>query len=365
MRRLTQSPQGPLALILALAVVVLTPGISAALPTSDFTFGPTAPEVAEPVTFTFTGSCDVPPCRIQWRWFKDGGSHLGSSMGEGEVVDHAFTTPGTYSVVARITNATTTHGSAAATHALVVSDTVQDDDRRISFGPWRGAESVGATHGGHHLSRAPGSAATLRFTGRTVTYVARTGPDEGIARVLVDGRELRRVNLYAAAPGTRSRTVTGLRAGAHRVVVRPTGSRVAASSGTSISLDEFVVGAVRVDDASARVSYDTWAGRRLADADGGTLRVSGAAGAGVGLSFTGTSLTWVTAKGPDQGIARVVIDGRTVATVDNHASAYTSRVARTYAGLGPGRHVVRVVALGRHSTASTASRVVVDAFIAR
>lgn len=33
---------------------------------------------------------------------------------------YAFTTAGTYSVVAKITNATSTHGSASATHALVV-----------------------------------------------------------------------------------------------------------------------------------------------------------------------------------------------------------------------------------------------------
>ncbi len=74
----------------------------------------------EPVTFTFGGSCDEPPCRIQWRWFGDGGSSLGTSMGEGDQVVYAFTDAGSFRVVAEITNSHSTHASAISTQVVVV-----------------------------------------------------------------------------------------------------------------------------------------------------------------------------------------------------------------------------------------------------
>ena len=45
-------------------------------------------------------------------------------MGEGLVLTYAFPAAGTYDVVARITNASSTHGSATSTHALVVGPAV-------------------------------------------------------------------------------------------------------------------------------------------------------------------------------------------------------------------------------------------------
>ena len=72
------------------------------------------------MTFTFTGSCDLPPCRIQWRWFGDGGSSLGTLMGEGEEISYTFDAPGSARVVAEITNSGSTNDSASATQVVVV-----------------------------------------------------------------------------------------------------------------------------------------------------------------------------------------------------------------------------------------------------
>src|SRR3954454_10130636 len=78
------------AVFLALVVVLLTPAVASAVPTSEFTIDNAAPQAGEPVAFTFTGACDLPPCRIQWRWFQTGGSHLGTTMGEGPQLAYAF-----------------------------------------------------------------------------------------------------------------------------------------------------------------------------------------------------------------------------------------------------------------------------------
>jgi lysozyme len=76
-----------------------------------------------------------------------------------------------------------------------------------------------------------------------VGVVARRGPDQGRAVVLVDGDEAGLVDLYAPEPGGPEIVhVVDLAAGApHEVVVQPTGTSDAASSGSSITIDGFAV----------------------------------------------------------------------------------------------------------------------------
>jgi len=112
--------KGAVAGLFALAMLLSFPGLASAAPTASVTYSPSAPLAAAPVTFTFTGTCDVAPCAIQWRWFKSGGSSLGTTLGDGPVVTYAFAAAGTYSVVAKITNGGSTHNFATATHAITV-----------------------------------------------------------------------------------------------------------------------------------------------------------------------------------------------------------------------------------------------------
>ena len=53
-------------LLVTLALSVTSAGSASAEPTASYTFSPTAPSVREPVTFTSTGECDVPPCSTVW-----------------------------------------------------------------------------------------------------------------------------------------------------------------------------------------------------------------------------------------------------------------------------------------------------------
>jgi hypothetical protein len=348
------------AAVLALVLLISSAGGAAALPTAEFAFGPTNPEVAQAVAFTFNGTCDVPPCRIQWRWFKTGGSSLGTVMGEGPNLTYAFPAVGRYSVVAKITNSTRTHAFASVTHAVSVRSTFQDDRRAVGYDSWRGVSAAEATGGGYHLSSGSKAIASKAFFGSQVTYVARTGPDRGIANVAVDGVSRGSTDLYAAVAGARTLSVAGLTAATHRIVVRPTGAKNLASTGTAVSLDEFVVGTAHFDDTHVSVVYDTWSG-----AASGTVHTSAATGAITTLTFTGSSVTWLTATGPDQGRAAIAIDGTTIATVDNYAAVRAGKVPRTFASLFSGTHTVRVTVLGSRNTLSTANRITSDAFIAQ
>ena len=354
-----------LALLLPLVVLFSTVGVASAAPTAAFRVSTTNPTVRQPVTFTFEGTCDVPPCTVDWRSFADsGGSSLGTFMGRGEVLTYAFPAADGYRVTAKITNSSRTHGSAVATQSLVVTGTVQDDDRRVGYDDWSGSTDVGATNGGFRSATSPNTFAAHRFSGTEATYVARTGPDLGIAEVTV-GVTQESLDLYSPTRGTASLTVDGLTDGPHQIRVRPTGTKAAASTGTRITLDEFVVGTTHVDDRSAAVTYKTWSGLADAGASGGSVHNSATPGAGTQVAFWGPSVTWVSTTGPGHGRARVRIDGAVVGTIDLYSVTKATQVEHTFAGLAAGRHIIRVTVVGTHNLRSTGNRVGSDAFIVR
>ena len=182
--------------------VLASAGGASALPTAEFTFTPSTPALGQPVSFTFTGTCDNPPCTISWRWFQAGGSHLGTAMGSGPNITYTFPGAGTYSVVAEITNSGSTHGSATATHSLTVQDTFQDFDRQVRYNGWSGVADRNASTGGYRTASATTELASYVFTGTEVTYVGRTGPNRGIASVSIAGSPTRLVDLYSPRAGT-------------------------------------------------------------------------------------------------------------------------------------------------------------------
>ena len=95
-------------------------GTASARPVAEFTTSVVSPHVAQRVTMTYTGTCDVAPCRIQWRWYKAGGSRLGVTIGEGRIVSYSFPAIGNYSVVVKAINATRTHAFSTMTHVIAV-----------------------------------------------------------------------------------------------------------------------------------------------------------------------------------------------------------------------------------------------------
>ena len=352
-----------LALLLSLVAVFATAGGASALPTAEFTFTPSAPMLGQPVSFTFTGTCDSPPCTVTWRWFQSGGSHLGTAMGTGENITYTFPSAGSYSVVAKITNSGSTHGSATATHSLSVQGTFEDFDRMVRYDGWHGATDPNASAGGYRGASATGDIASHTFTGTAVTYVGRTGPAKGIASLSIAGSPTKLVDLYSPRGGTISVPITGLTDAAHRIRVQPTGTTNPASTGTEVNVDEFVVGATRIDDRASVITYGSWLGTRNTRASGGSYRRSSVPGASTTFTFTGTSVTWVAAQTPSLGIADVFIDGRRVDTVDEYATSTIWEVAHTYAGLTDAKHVVRVVVRGAHNPSSAGNQIYSDAFI--
>jgi len=64
------------------------------------------------------------------------------------------------------------------------------------------------------------------------------------------------------------------------------------------------------------------------------------------FAFRGTSVAWVGPIGPTRGKARIILDGRLVATVDTHALTFRARDVIWAANVPDGAHTLRIQVLG-------------------
>ena len=88
-----------------------------------------------------------------------------------------------------------------------------------------------------------------------------------------------------------------------------------------------------------------------------------ASGSQATFAFSGTSVSWIGARGPQTGIADVFLDGALVAEVDTYSPAEQIQAALfTKTGLADANHTLTIEATGRMNAASTSPLVVVDAF---
>lgn len=87
-----------------------------------------------------------------------------------------------------------------------------------------------------------GARATMTFDGSQVAIVAQRGPNGGRAEVFVDGKSAGTIDLYAPTKDVRRIVfLANVRRGEHTISVRVLGTGRAASSGTVVKLDAFLV----------------------------------------------------------------------------------------------------------------------------
>jgi hypothetical protein len=96
---------------------------------------------------------------------------------------------------------------------------------------------------------------------------------------------------------------------------------------------------------------------------GGTAALSTTAGTQASFPFTGTSVSWIGFRGPQTGIARVLLDGVLVAEVDTYKTTEEIQAnVFSATGLAAGNHSLTIEVTGLKSAASTDTYIVVDAF---
>lgn len=135
---------------------------------------------------------------------------------------------------------------------------------------------------------------------------------------------------------------------------------VNAASTVTAAFTATVTGTTSQESATA-VAYNSWNGIADSVASGGAFRNSTITGSTATFKFTGTAVTWLTRKGPGQGIAGVNIDGVNKGNVDLYASTVSS-VAKAFTGLSSGAHTLIVNVSGTKNSAATGFSVAVDGF---
>jgi hypothetical protein len=122
----------------------------------------------------------------------------------------------------------------------------------------------------------------------------------------------------------------------------------------------------RVEESSPAVTFTgAWTrGDSSWGWSGGSAMQSTAAGATASITFTGTSIRWIGARGRGMGIATVSVDGGPAKQVSLFARP-TDEIhtqVMTISDLSPGQHTLTITVTGQHDSQGTGNVVVVDAF---
>jgi hypothetical protein len=239
----------------------------------------------------------------------------------------------------------------------------EDNKGAVHYEGWYGFTQSGTSGGTFRDVIAANNRVTFKFKATGIKWVSRKGPDQGQARVTIDGVDKGIFDLYN--PTTQMKAVvsfTGLPNVLHTLVITSLGTKNASSSGTQVVVDSFIVGSTTTQETSPKVQYNSWFGANSSSASGGSYHYSNTAGASVGYTFNGTQVKWTTAKGKNYGQAQVFIDGVDKGVVDLYNAAQKWKFVFTYAGLSSGIHTIEIHVLGLKSPSATDTRVVVDAF---
>jgi hypothetical protein len=224
------------------------------------------------------------------------------------------------------------------------------------------------------VSTAAGSQATFNFTGAAVQWIGFRGPQAGIARVFLDGSLAAEVDTFSTTEEVQAvlYRVTGLAAGTHFLTIEVTGTMNAASTGSLIVVDAFDVSpssalpitGTRLEEADSPVSYTSgWIhGDASRQWSGGTAAGATLAGAQATVTFTGNFISWIGLRGPQNGIARLYLDGVFAGEIDTFSATEFHAVLYQRSGLTPGNHTLTIEATGMMNAASTGALIVVDAF---
>jgi hypothetical protein len=252
----------------------------------------------------------------------------------------------------------------------------EETDPSIAYSTgWTQDRSLSWSGGTATVSTAPGAQATLTFTGTSVSWIGGRSPDTGIARISVDGIFLTEVDTYSKTVEVRVPmfAATGLANASHTLTIEVTGRKNASATSDAIVVDAFDVPAAtvsRLQETDPHIAYTgtavvpDWTAFDMSRAwSGGTATTSKQPGAQATITFTGTGISWIGARGPQTGIARVTLDGVVFPLVNTYsATEQIQAEVFTRQGLADTSHTLTIEVTGDQDAASTSPLIVVDAF---
>jgi SpoIID/LytB domain protein len=258
--------------------------------------------------------------------------------------------------------------------------TFEQNDGRIAYGgSW--VTGTGSLHSGgsYAYSTKAGSTLTVKFRGTSIAWIGPKAPSYGRAEVFVDGKSRGVVSQYASKVSYQQTvwSMSGLSDADHTLVIRVTGTKDSASTGTVVVADALRVGSAmppltlpdlvdsaRFQESDKRLGY---AGRWVSDTgtahSGGGYRYSSAMGSTVKATFRGTSISWIGPKASSYGQAEIWLNGVKQPMVSQYTpSTSAQQVVWSVSGLPEGEHTIVIRVAGTREAASSGNLIVVDAF---
>jgi hypothetical protein len=304
------------------------------------------------------------PYSIAWDTTSAGnGSHTLTAVAEDGLGMHYTSSPVTVSV---------SNVSPPPAPPTTPNARFEETDPSVTYGEgWtQGDASRAWSAGTAAVSAVPGARVDFTFHGPSVVWIGGRASGTGIARLYVDGVFTADVDTYSKTEEIRVPmfTLSGLSSANHLLTIEVTGNANPAAGSSLVVVDAFDVpgqSVSRLQETDPDVSYaGAWS--RFDASRGwsaGIAAIASDAGAQATLPFRGTAVTWLGARGPQIGIARVVLDGNFVADVDGYAPAEQIQASVfTTQGLADGPHMLTISALGQKNDASSGTLVVVDGF---
>ncbi|MBI4674650.1 MAG: hypothetical protein HY741_23645 [Chloroflexi bacterium] len=240
---------------------------------------------------------------------------------------------------------------------------IENTDFRVLYNGWLGEANTNVSGTTYRVSSIKNDKVTFKFTGASVAWIARKGPDMGKAKVTIDGVDKGIVDLYRATEQWQfKKNYKNLTNAKHTLVITVTGTKNAQSSARTVGVDGFKMGSTVTEDTALNVQYNNWSGKTNVAASGGSYHASKKKNATARLTFTGTQIKWLTAKGPGYGKADVYVDGVRQGTFDLYASSAQWKVEIGFTGLSAAQHTIEVRVFGEKNAASSGTMVIVDGF---
>jgi hypothetical protein len=248
------------------------------------------------------------------------------------------------------------------------SDLIWNQSYGIKYDNWIGVQDGNALGGGYREARSGAFLATPPQKFSAITWVTYTGPDQGKAKVIVDGKLKQTIDLYSPTANWQHPVVIGgLANKKHTILIQATNTHNPHSTDSWVVVDGFKIGpSIFLDDNDININslytYGSWLGLRNPSARFVGYRISTVKNSTMQFSFLGTRFNWVTARGPQYGRAAVYVDGHLVKIVDLYNATTQWRYRFTFANIGYGNHVIMIKVLHAKSAASKGFGVVCDGF---
>ena len=253
---------------------------------------------------------------------------------------------------------------------------VEESHAAVTFDSrWTNADRRFGWSGGAAMqSSVAGATASFTFIGTSVRWLGSRGDSLGRALVRVDGGPAREVDLWGL-PNEVIRTpivtISDLSDGQHTLTIQVLSGRVVVDAfdvqpQTTVSHWQDTDPNLRFSGGWTKASTTLpWSGSGVRNEPDlpVTAQETYTVDETATLPFRGTGISWVGYRGPDGGIALVQVDGGAPVEVDTYSPTVKFQAELfTATGLADTNHTLKITATGRRNPASSAPRIVVDAF---